>query len=121
MSSADQQTALVKAGAWAPSTFPCFVGGRPGWSAARWRVNGTARFVALRTTASSSPPTTTCLRSRRSWTRWSRGARHSPRSARTQPRRRHPARRGEYPNIANVVLGGLAIFVAIERFGPYAF
>ena len=32
------------------------------------------------------------------------------------------ARRGEYPNIAvNVVLGGLALFVAIERFDAYSF
>lgn len=32
------------------------------------------------------------------------------------------ARRGEYPNIAaNVVLGGLALFVAIERFDAYRF
>lgn len=31
-------------------------------------------------------------------------------------------RRGEYPNIAaNVVLGGLALLVAIERFGAYSF
>lgn len=32
------------------------------------------------------------------------------------------ARRREYPNIvANVVLAALAAFVAVERFGPYAF
>jgi hypothetical protein len=32
------------------------------------------------------------------------------------------ARRGEYPNIAaNVVLGGLALLVAIERFDAYSF
>lgn len=30
------------------------------------------------------------------------------------------AKRAEYPNIAaNVVLGGLAVFVAIQRFGPH--
>jgi hypothetical protein len=32
------------------------------------------------------------------------------------------ARRGEYPNIAaNVILAGLALFIAIARFGPQAF
>jgi len=32
------------------------------------------------------------------------------------------ARRREYPNVVgNLVLAGLALFVAVERFGPYAF
>jgi uncharacterized membrane protein len=32
------------------------------------------------------------------------------------------ARRGEYKNIAaNVVLGALAVFVAVQRFGPHSF
>lgn len=32
------------------------------------------------------------------------------------------ARRGEYKNIVgNIILGGLALFVAIARFGPYSF
>jgi uncharacterized membrane protein YphA (DoxX/SURF4 family) len=31
------------------------------------------------------------------------------------------ARRGEYPNIAvNVVLGGLAVWIAVARFGEYS-
>jgi len=32
------------------------------------------------------------------------------------------ARRGEYPNIvANLVLAALAIFIAVQRFGPHSF